>query len=337
VFRFTWRRGIVAALLVLAAVAAVLWLVPSGQYLVLPDRARAVEPLVQIQDESADPEGAGGIYMVDVLVRKASLIERLFPSLQEGSSLIPASVINPEGVSDKQRRQSSSLDMTRSQKIAAAVALEALGYDVDATPNGAEVSLVVPDSPAASAGLQPADVIVKANGKDVRTPADLRDAMVDVEPGQAVQMTIRRDGELTDYTLQTQPSEDDPERAVIGVLVQQAARIDLPVKISIDAGAVGGPSAGLAFALGIVDELGPDVDQGRRVVVTGELGLDGQVGEIGGVKQKAIGARRAGADIFVVPEDNAAEARRYADDVEVVAVDTFDEALEALGAEPVTS
>jgi PDZ domain-containing protein len=240
-------------------------------------------------------------------------------------------------VSDKQRRQSSSLDMTRSQKIAAAVALEALGYDVDATPNGAEVSLVVPDSPAASAGLQPADVIVKANGKDVRTPADLRDAMVDVEPGQAVQMTIRRDGELTDYTLQTQPSEDDPERAVIGVLVQQAARIDLPVKISIDAGAVGGPSAGLAFALGIVDELGPDVDQGRRVVVTGELGLDGQVGEIGGVKQKAIGARRAGADIFVVPEDNAAEARRYADDVEVVAVDTFDEALEALGAEPVTS
>jgi PDZ domain-containing protein len=150
-------------------------------------------------------------------------------------------------------------------------------------------------------------------------------------------MTIRRDGELTDYTLQTQPSEDDPERAVIGVLVQQAAKIDLPVKISIDAGAVGGPSAGLAFALGIVDELGPDVDQGRRVVVTGELGLDGQVGEIGGIKQKAIGARRADADIFVVPEDNAAEARRYADDVEVVAVDTFDEALEALGAEPVTS
>ena len=124
---------------------------------------------------------------------------------------------------------------------------------------------------------------------------------------------------------------------MIGVIVQQAATIDLPLKITIDAGSIGGPSAGLAFALDIVDELGPDVDQGRRVVVTGELGLDGQVEPIGGVKQKTIGARQAGADVFVVPEDNADEARKYAEDLEVVPVETFDEALEALGAELVAS
>jgi PDZ domain-containing protein len=87
-----------------------------------------------------------------------------------------------------------------------------------------------------------------------------------------------------------------------------------------------------------VDELGEDdLTRGRTVVATGALGLDGTVIPIGGVKQKAIGAKQAGADLFVVPEGNAEEARRYADGLEVVAVDTFGEALAALDAEPVTS
>ena len=81
---------------------------------------------------------------------------------------------------------------------------------------------------------------------------------------------------MKEYSLATIESEREPGDAVIGVIVQQAATIDLPVEIDIDAGAIGGPSAGLAFALDIVDELGSDVDQGRRIVATGELALDGQ-------------------------------------------------------------
>jgi PDZ domain-containing protein len=335
--RVRWWWVALALVVILGGTAVGLWLTPSDQYLLLPDKATPVAPLVELPDEQAATGADGaGIYMVDILVRRANLLEQLFPGVNDDASLIPAAALNPHGVSERQRRQSSTLDMTRSQQIAAAVALRELGYEVEATPSGAEVETVIPETPAAGS-LLPGDVIVEANGHAIETPDDLRGAMEGVTPGDQVEISYRRDGAVSDVTLGTRAAEDDPSRPVIGVIVQQAASIELPIDVKIDAGSVGGPSAGLAFALDIVDELGTDVDQGRRIVVTGELGLDGAVGAIGGVKQKAIGAKQAGADLFVVPEGNAEEARRYADGLEVVAVDTFGEALAALDAEPVTS
>lgn len=335
--RFRWWSVVLGLLVVLGGTAIGLWLTPSGQYLLLPDKATPVAPLVELPDEqTATGADGAGIYMVDILVRRANLLEQLIPGVNSDGSLIPAAALNPHGVSERQRRQSSTLDMTRSQQIAAAVALRELGYEVEATPSGAEVETVIPGAPAAGS-LLPGDVIVKANGEAIETPDDLRTAMEGVSPGDQVEVSYRRDGAVSDVTLGTRAAEDDPSRPVIGVIVQQAASIDLPIDVKIDAGSVGGPSAGLAFALDIVDELGTDVDQGRRIVVTGELALDGAVGAIGGVKQKAIGAKQAGADLFVVPQGNADEARKYADGLEVVAVNSFSEALDALDAEPVTS
>lgn len=332
--RFRWWWTVIALAFVLGGTTLGLWLTPSDQYLLLPDQARPVAPLVKLPDEpAADAGDSGGIYMVDILVRRANLLERLFPGVENGASLIPAAALNPHGVSEHQRRETSSLDMTRSQQIAAAVALRELGYEVDATPSGAQVETVIPGTPAAGS-LGPGDVIVEANGVKIETPDDLRTAMKDVEPGDEVRLSYRRNGKVEEVTLGTQAADDDPSRPVIGVIVRQAASIDLPIDISINAGSVGGPSAGLAFALDIVNELGTDVAQGRRIVATGELALDGAVGAIGGVKQKTIGAKDAGADLFVVPEGNAEEARRYADGLEIVAVDSFEEALAALDAEP---
>ena len=109
----------------------------------------------------------------------------------------------------------------------------------------------------------------------------------------------------------------------------------LPFPVRIDAGSIGGPSAGLAFALDVLEELGRDVDRGYKVAATGELGADGTVGPIGAVKQKAIGARRAKVDVFLVPAgDNATEARRYAGSVRVIAVESFRQALRALATLP---
>ena len=102
------------------------------------------------------------------------------------------------------------------------------------------------------------------------------------------------------------------------------------MKVRIDAGSIGGPSAGLAFALDIVDESGHDVDDGRRVVVTGALALDGSVEPIGGVEQKTVAARQAHADLFIVPQGNVAEARRYAGGLRVLPVSTFKQALSVL-------
>ena len=90
----------------------------------------------------------------------------------------------------------------------------------------------------------------------------------------------------------TVAAPDDAKRAIIGISVSQDAKIELPLDVDIDLGDVGGPSAGLPFALEIVQELGNDVDRGYRIAATGELELDGSVGSIGGIKQKTIGVRR---------------------------------------------
>ncbi len=316
------------ALLVVLVGLALTW-IQSDHYIVLPDKARPTDPLVEIPGEGADEEGSG-IYMVDVRVGRANLLERLFPGIHEGASLLPEDVLNPQGVSDQQRRASSLNAMSRSQLVAIAVALEHLGEDVDVIPLGAEVRLVVPDSPADGV-LQVGDVIVGVNGRDVETTEELRDAFADVTPGDDVELDVRREEKpVSGLTVGTRAAQDDPERAVMGVEVQDTEDFEFPLDIEIDAGAIGGPSAGLAFALDIVDELGEDLNRGRTVVATGELALDGTVLPIGGVKQKAIGARDAGADVFLVPDANFEEARDAVDDLEVIPVSTFDEALSVL-------
>lgn len=317
------------ALLAIAVVAAgVLWLVPSDHYIVLPDRARLVDPLVSVPGEGEEQESAG-IYMVDVRVGRANLFERLFPGVYEGAELVPESVLNPVGVSDRQRRTSSLNQMSRSQQIAITVALRELGRQVSVEAAGAEVVLVTPGSPADDE-LQVGDVVVEARGEPIATTIDLRQAMRPVRPGSTVELTVRRDEEEVELTVGTQASQQGPRRAVMGVQVRDAQEFDFPLDVEIDAGSVGGPSAGLAFALEIVDELGSDLENGRRVVATGEITLDGDVLAVGGVRQKTIGAREAGASVFLVPDANAAEAREQAGDLEIVPVSDFDEALALL-------
>ncbi len=326
-------KRLLALVAVLVVAVGVLYVVPSDHYLFLPDRARPVDALVSIEDEELDQEDGTtdeGVYMVDILVRRASLLERLVPELADGATLVPGHAVNPIGVSEGQRRQTSLNQMSRSQEIAVTVALKALGYVVDVDEQGAEVTTVLPDRPADGV-LQVGDVVIGAAKTPIRRPRQLQKALEGVRPGEEVDLTILRDGEEMKVTVGTVPAEDDPDRAVMGVLIEQAATFEFPLEIEIDAGDIGGPSAGLAFALGIADELGDDLTCGRRVTVTGELDLNGNVRAIGGVKQKAIGADESGADVFVVPKANAAEARDNApDDLEVIGVATYEEAVEAL-------
>ncbi len=321
---------LVAAVLV-ALVGGVLFLVPSGHYLFLPDPARPVDPLVNVPGEETG-EARGGVYMVDILVRKATLFERLFPGVEEGASLVPDDLVNPAGVSEEERRRHSLREMSASQKVAVAVALRSLDYKV---PTETEVAAVERGSPA-DGKLREGDVILTARGTSVPSPVELFDVMCRHDPGEPVELTIRRGDTVRKLDVGTRAAKDRPgaetgecaSRAVMGVLVE--VEIDPPVNVRIDAGDIGGPSAGLAFALDIVDELGRDLDGGRRVAVTGTLDLEGDVGAIGGIKQKTIGAREAGADVFVVPTENAREARRNAEGLEIIAVRTFADALARL-------
>ncbi len=201
-------------------------------------------------------------------------------------------------------------------------------------PSGVLIEQVASDGPA-SGKLLPTDVVTAANGKPVRTPADLRRVVGRLKPGATVVLTVRRGSGLKQVTVRTIADPGQPARSIIGVFISQDASIKLPLKVKIDAGNVGGPSAGLAFALEVMEKLGRDVDHGRRVAATGELELDGTVSPVGGLKQKTIGVRRSGIHVFLVPAgENTAEARRYAHGVRIVPVHSFRQALRSLATLP---
>ncbi|HXV03764.1 MAG TPA: PDZ domain-containing protein [Gaiellaceae bacterium] len=327
--RFGWGNILFGLGAVLLLVAAVLYLAPSDDYILLPENAKQLEPLVQVEGEKPDRNG-GGIYYVAVDVRKASLLEKAFPGIHEGSTLIPAHEFNPTGEDDRTRRREDLRDMAQSQKFAAAVALRQLGYKVQVRNRGVLIEAVAADFPA-TGKLQAGDVVVALDGKPVRSVADLRRLMAPKKPGDEVRLTLTRDGETSEVTLKTVANPKDPKQAFLGVVISDDAEVEkLPVGVKINLGNVGGPSAGLAFALDLVDELGRDVDHGNRVAATGEIELDGSIRPVGGIKQKTIGARRSGMDLFLVPGENAAEARRYADGLRIIPVDSFQQALREL-------
>ena len=324
--------GALVGLLVIAGI--VLYLVPSSDYILLPDTAHPVAPLVRVQ--GAHPaKGPGGIYFVDVFERRASLFESLFPFIRSGATLVPATVIVPPGSNDKQIRQADLSEMTRSQQVAAAVALKRLGYPVVAKPDGVIVNALETGSNALGK-LQPDDVIVSLDGKPTPTIASLEQLLGALHPGTAVTLGVERGGRKLTFRIKTIPNPLDAKKAIVGFSPAQAANIKLPIRVRIDAGNVGGPSAGLAFALQVMEALGKNVDHGYRVAATGEMNLDGSVGAIGGIEQKTYGARNAGADVFLVPAagDNAADARRYAHGLRIIAVKTFPQALRALATLP---
>jgi PDZ domain-containing protein len=309
--------------------ALILWRLPASDYIFVPDRAKPLADKVEV--EGGTSTAAGDVYYVDLFVRRIRLLEQLLPFTRpEGSTVVSEEVLSPTGQTDAERRRQNAADMERSEETAAVVALRELGYDVEATPTGVLVTSVAPDAPAAGR-LEVGDVIVAVDGVPVRAPAELRSRVSRRTPGSAVRFTLERAGKPVEVTVRTVASADDPSRAIVGILVDQEADVTLPLDVDIDLGRVGGPSAGLPFALEIARQLGRDVTQGCRIAATGALALDGTVIPIGGVKQKTIGAERAGVDYLVVPSgENAEDALENAEDVEIIPVDSYQQALRRL-------
>jgi Lon-like protease len=325
---FTPGRLLIAGLALLVVVLALLVL-PSGEYIFLPDRAHPVAPLVTVPG-GHDPT-LGGVYFVDVIVRKATWFERLFPQIHDGADLYPAGAVNPPGVDDQLRRRLDLQDMKLSQQVAAAVALRAAGKHVVLRPVGVRVSDVGPGLPAFGK-LQLGDVIIAVDGKPVRKLRDLYSDMLAHKVGDVVAFTVNRGAQTLVEKMKTVGAgQGENRRPIVGIAPDQALAIHLPLPVRIDAGSVGGPSAGVAFALEVMEELGRDVVHGHKIAATGEIRPDGTIGPIGGIKQKTIGARAAHVDAFLVPAgDNARDARKYAHGLRIIPVETFPQALRAL-------
>jgi Lon-like protease len=327
-------RLAVGGVVLLLVTVVLLLTTTSDSFLLLPDKAHPLAALVTVPG-GQDQTNGGGIYYVDVLERKASLLERMFPGLRGGSTLVKHQDIQPAGISDKERIEADQRAMQLSQQIASAVALRQLGYKVTISLDGVRVAQVSGNS-SAIGKLQPGDVILAIDGKRVYTTTQLRDAIGRHKVGAILHVSIRRNGARRSIDVRA-GRDKDTGRPILGILAETspALAIRIPLKIRFNLQNVGGPSAGLAFALQILEERGRDVDHGYRVAATGVIEPDGSVGEIGGVKQKTIGAREAHVDVFLVPAgDNYREARKYADGLRIIPVKSFQQALRALATLP---
>ena len=327
-------RVVGAVFLLLLVTLLILIRVPSGKYLLLPDIAHPVAPLVRVEG-ARTPTGAGSIYFLDVIERQASEFERLFPWIHPDGTLVPAGDILPPCSTAAEAEQAQLQEMSFSQHVAATVALRKLGYHVGVTPTGVVVSQLIGGTDA-PCNLQPMDIVVAVDGKPTLTQTALHNALGRVKPGDVVRLRVRRGGKLLTVPIKTVDVGDG--RALVGFVPEQAATFKLPIRVSIDAGNVGGPSAGLAFALEVMQKLGRNVTHGHRVAATGEMELNGAVAPIGGVRQKVVDAHKANVQVLLVPAgENAKTARRYAPkDLHVIPVRSFDQALHALATLPRT-
>jgi PDZ domain-containing protein len=250
--------------------------------------------------------------------------------------------------SPEQRRMFALEQMRSSEQVAQFVALQRVGFDVELVPGDVlieEMVCLVPNedgtecvewSPSDEV-LDPGDRILTVEGVEIDGVEDLGQVLAGYEAGDVVVMEIDRPGtgRLTvDVELTSSPSE--PDRTIVGFYPFDTRRVVLPFELDIDTGSIGGPSAGLAFTLTMIDELTPgELTGGGTVAVTGTIELDGSVGAIGGLRQKASSVAQAGVDLFLVPasqseEDVAAAREAGGDGLEIVLVATLEEALDAL-------
>jgi Lon-like protease len=328
---FSPVRLAAAAAVVLAVLVVVGVTQKSNNFLEVPDQAHPLTNLVQVPGGKQHNDG-GGIYYVDVLLKRATLLQSSLSFLRpSGSDLVKETAIVERGISYQQQLKLEQQTMELSQEKASVVALRALGRNVRAQDGGVRVVDIEPDSHARGV-LRPEDVVVAADGRTVRDQRDLFIVMAHHKVGDVVRLAVKRGRKLYAFKIKTIADNQNPRRAIIGFIPFEVLDVRLPFHIHFNLGDVGGPSAGLAFALEVLEQRGRDVDHGLKLAATGEIQLDGSVTRIGGVKQKTIGARRAHVDAFLVPVDgdNAKVAKRYAHGLRIIPVKTFQQALQAL-------
>jgi Lon-like protease len=245
--------------------------------------------------------------------------------LDRTNEVVPEGDLFPEGATSQQVDHENAAEMAESQQEAIAVALRGLGQTV---PEVVSIGELTKDSPAKGV-LRPGDDVVSIDGKAVNTPDSVRAAIRAHKPGESVAFSVRRGSQVLPLAVRTTTVAG---RAVVGVLLR--TRFVFPTKVSINAGDVGGPSAGLMFALAVYDKLTPGpLTGGANIAGTGTIDSAGNVGPIGGIQQKLVGAKRGKATWFLAPADNCnAVVGHVPEGLRVVKVATFTQARDAVKA-----
>jgi len=265
----------------------------------------AGRPLITISGHPTYPVN-GHLNMVTVSYQgcqgnRFNIFTALVAWLNPHQAVVPESEICPAGQTQKQTQEQDTQQMTSSQQAATAAALTELHI-----PYSTQVVVVLPEKGFPAYGvLKAGDVITAVDGKPVTSQSGLTRLIYAHPAGRPLTLTITRDGQRREVQVGTRQSGGHP---VMGVQITQEYKF--PFQVTISVGDIGGPSAGMMFALGIIDKLSKlSLTSGRFIAGTGEITASGQVQPIGGIQQKMVGARNAGATIFLTPAANCADAK----------------------------
>ncbi|WP_373692267.1 PDZ domain-containing protein [Corynebacterium sp.] len=270
---------------------------------------------------------AGHLNMTTVSVRtNMTMAQALGRWMFTDDTLVPIDTVIPQGKTDQEVNEANQQAFTQSESAATVAAMDYLHKPVQV-----EVAQVLEDSPAAGA-LEDGDIITAVNGEKVSEPGQVQDKIRDLAPGDEVELGIRRadKGTTARVTLGSHP--EDENMPLLGVLMTSVPAGDISVEYNLQD--IGGPSAGMMFTLAVIDKLNEeDLTGGKFVAGTGTIGEDGVVGPIGGIVHKVRASRDAGAELFLSPEENCAEATsRDTGDMVVAKVHTLDDAIAAMDA-----
>jgi PDZ domain-containing protein len=283
-------------------------------------------PVIEIAGREVFPTD-GRLDLTTISLRsQLTLTEAVVGWLRRDRAVVPRELVFPPGESDEQVRQRNAERLIESETAATTAALTQLGIPFTVQ---VEVDDVQPGLPA-DGRLQDGDVLTSVDGIPVDGSQDLRERVAAQEVGSTLQIGYVRDGAPAEVELTTVAPDSGEPRSVIGVLLAEVP--EYPFEVTITLRDVGGPSAGLMFALGILDKLGEEsLTGGLYIAGTGEINTEGAVGPIGGITQKISASRAKGADAFLVPDGNCDEAVAGAPDgIALVRVATLQEALDAL-------
>lgn len=315
--------SLAAAALFLAAAG-----IPLPFYSIGPGPAQEVVPLIAVDGHPT--YDAGTLVMTEVSIRQVTGLTALLAWLDPDQRVKGRDDVYPPGTTVLQERQRSFSQMDTSKIDATSIVLDRLTNYPDDHGTGALIEMVYPGCPA-EGELFAGDLVRSIGGTPIEDVADASDAIDSVPPDEPLTFHVSAGGEQHDVTL-TRGACPDADRPVLGINLVNT----FPFGVEISSGQVGGPSAGMMMALALYDLLTRgDLTEGRVIAGTGTMRPDGIVGEIGGITDKIVGARRVGAQIFLVPEENLAEARTAdAGAMRLIPVGSFDDALAALGASP---
>lgn len=298
-------------------------------YAFLPGPVRDVGELLEVEDaETYSSEGQ--LLMTTVSVDTEVTVAEWIASAVDPDKQVILKENLTRGASLAELERVQKQEMTLSQQHAKEVALRELGIG-RAQGDGAFVAATVTGTPGARV-LKRGDVIISVGGEQTPTSCDVGRVIDEHEAGDEIRLRVRRNGRVRTFEVRLTSRTDDPASPLLGVSMRNLRyRFNPGFEIEFKTGEIAGPSAGLMMALTLYDRLTPDdLTGGRAVAGTGEIECDGGVTPIGGVEQKVAGAELEGADIFLAPVANAPAARHAADDIQVVAIEDFDDAVRFL-------